>query len=80
MENAFGDTWEDIDHRIHAFLLRNVRQLQHSQTVAEELTIEEPIHQVQLEEDVDETEGLAGEIPVHIRVMFLKEQAIGELV
>lgn len=79
MEDALGDAREHIDHRVHPFLLRNVRELQHTQPIAEELTVEEPIHQVHLKEDVDETQGLASEVAVNVHVVSLKEQAITEL-
>lgn len=71
VENTLGDTWEYVDHGIDAFLLGRVRELQHSQTVAEELTVEESIHQVKLSKYVDEAQNLAGKVPIHIRVVTL---------
>lgn len=71
VEDALGDPGKYVDHGIDAFLLWRVRELQHSQTVAEELTVEESVHQIELAEYVDEAENLAGKVPIHVRVVTL---------
>lgn len=76
VEDTLGDAREHVDHRVDSLLLRRVRDLQHSQTVAEEFTVEESIHQVQLTEYVDEAQDLASEVPIHVRVVILKVQFI----
>lgn len=79
MEYTLGNTGKHVDHGVNSLLLRCVRELQYSQTIAEEFAIEESIHQIHLADYVDKTQNLAGEVPIHVRVVILKAQFVAEL-
>lgn len=79
VEYTFGNARKHVDHRVNSFLLRCVRELQYSQTIAEEFAVEESIHQIELAYYVDKAQNLAGEVPIHVRVVILKAQFVAEL-
>lgn len=79
VEYTLGNAGKHIDHGVNSFLLRCIRELQYSQTIAEEFAIEESVHQIELTDYIDEAQNLAGEVPIHVRVVILKVQFIVEL-
>jgi len=79
VEDALGDAREYVDHRIDPFLLRHIWEIQHSQAVADKLATEESVHQVKLTDYVYEAEHLAGEVPIHVRLVSLEAQYVAEL-
>lgn len=76
---TLGNTGKHVDHGVNSLLLRCVRELQYSQTIAEEFAFEEAIHQVELADYVDKAQNLADEVPIHVRVVILKAQFVAEL-
>lgn len=74
MEDAFGDTRENVNHGVDSFLLWYVGELEHLQTVAEELAIKEEIHQVELSYNVYEAQNFTAKVTIDVRVVTLKEQ------
>lgn len=74
VEDALSNAREDIDHRIDTLLLWCVWQIEHTQSIGEKLAIEEAIHQVKLRQDVDQADGLAGEVPIDVCVVLLQDK------
>lgn len=80
VEYTLGNAGKHIDHGVNSFLLRCIRELQYSQTIAEEFAIEESVHQIELTDYIDEAQNLAGEVPIHVRVVipYVHHQVIHE--
>lgn len=71
MEGALCDSGEDVNHGVDTVLLHSLRERHHPQTVAHELTVEELVHEVQLDNDVDKTQRLAEPVADRVWVVSL---------
>lgn len=61
-ERAFGHPGKDLYHRIDPVLLVGLHERNDVSAVRRELTVQEPVHQVDLSDDVCEVEELAYEV------------------
>jgi len=59
-KSALGNPWEDENHAVTPILLILIRKAHHDiEPICPEVTLDEPIHEEHLENNVDETEALA---------------------
>lgn len=72
VENTFGDSWKNVNHWINSIFLWDIRHLHNSKAISEKFAVEESIHQVKLDNDIDDTESLADKVSIDVRVMILK--------
>ncbi|KAJ4427813.1 hypothetical protein ANN_25497 [Periplaneta americana] len=74
VEGALGDAREHEHHGVHAVLLRLFRERHDAQAVADELPVEEAVHEVQLRDDVDQAQRLAEVVPDRVHVVPLQHE------
>lgn len=74
MEDALGHPGEDVDHGVDAVVLRGLGEIHHPPAVGEEFTVEELVHDVQLCDDVDQTQTFTGPVADGVKVVSLQEK------
>lgn len=76
VEDTFCNSWENINHRIESFLLWHISQVHNFKTIFQKVTIEEFIHQTELNDNVDEAQTLTEPISVDVPFMSLQKTRI----
>lgn len=74
VEDAFGDARKDVDHGVHTFFLGLFREVHNTPTVRKELAVKEFVHEVELDNDVDQAKAFAGKVAEGIQVMSLEQK------
>lgn len=74
MEDALGDSGEDVYHGIHASFLRLFRHVHDPQAVGHEFSVEEGVHHPQLQDDVKQAEEFAGPVAECVEFVALEER------
>lgn len=78
VESTLGDSWKYVDHGIDSVLLYLFGEMHDPQTVAEKLAVEEFVHKIQLDDDVDQAQRFAEPVAncVHVVSLDMSQEVI----
>lgn len=72
MEYTLGDSWENVDHWINTVILMGVSEFQYFGSIGHEFSVEEFVHQIHLDYNVDEAQELTTPITNGVEFVTLK--------